>query len=162
AATGIHVPAFSCNTAPSSDYPSFANVDQSSSADNFEQDEPLNITCPNSVCRTKNATTPSVQTITAPAGRIDGNAGAVFFTSVGIGEPSLAEVRITSLTGSSAKAGVMIRNLSGDAGAPNVLLAVNPSGQLIFQYRAQQDQGTTVTPIPGTHAFPIWLRMTWT
>lgn len=180
-ATGIRVPDFSCNTGLSgaadpngANEANFAVVSQVSSLDNVERDTDVGGA---TATRTVNPSDPTKQQIVATGSGIGGFSDSFRFSSVDWDGYKKAEVKITSLTNSTAgaMAGLMFRdNLDyAAADAINTVFAVRPAAnctppacaQLVLQHRDAKGGDTTpevsTTQLGGVAVkLPIWLRLT--
>jgi len=174
AATGIHVPAFSCNqglTLPSGNQ--FAWIDAKTSIDNVE--------ATTSIGNSTGSRTPPDVNITAKrmvanGGNISGNADNFQLAWVEnemspYAQPggSQAEVKIVNYESSAAGAvaGLMLRgdpNNPGDINtpdAPHVFLSVSPAGNVSFRWRTTRGGPTSPATVVFGQGFPIWLRLSW-
>jgi len=174
AATGIHVPAFSCNSglaSPAGNH--FTFIDQKSSIDNITHDGGLD-----SVGTvTGNPLTPADVNVTAK--RIDATGGSFGSTSESFrfghahsaASRGATEVKIVSYqsTAAGALAGLMLRTYdpnvpnSGplDNNAPYVMLSMSPTGTVALRYRTTQGAAVVNQASVSGKTFPIWLRLSW-
>ncbi len=183
AATGIHVPAFSCNEGlpnPSGDH--FAWIDQKSSIDSVWNETGLT-----SVGTATGDRTPDVPEVTAKrlvstGANISGTSDNFRFAYVPMGNAfnvigeafgGQAEVKIVGYDSSStgAMAGLMVRTTDQanpgfdpsplNADAPHAMLGISPAGNVHFRYRTARGGTTTTPPVLLAEGFPIWLRLSW-
>jgi hypothetical protein len=170
AATGIHVPSFSCTqglqgsldpNGPNED--NFTFIPQGSSVDNIEHDADIGSSGGGRTQPVGQVPPDTVQLITAGGSGIEDEDDEFYFSYVDFFGAGKAEVLVADLddTSSSTKAGLMIRsNTASDAS--NVLLAVTPGGGIALQTRAIASGTTTTEATLVGQSLPIWLRFTWT
>jgi hypothetical protein len=168
AATGIHVPTFDCrNGIETPQGTSFDEVEATASIPStvFGQRTPPPPPAP------PNPPANLVQSIQARGVGLPTGAGATsdefFFAyqqhdATGRVESGAGtiEVKVTSLTTSAAKAGLMLRG-STAATAPYAMIAVTATQGLIFQSRLTVNGTATSNATLAGKAAPIWLRLMW-
>jgi len=182
AATGIHVPAFSCTNLPVGPEqrvnPAFAVIDQSSSADNVENATAFGgLTAPE-IERTNLSESPTAFTMRASgAGTVDSLTGRFYFAHTRLtaqfdavppsefNAANLMEVTINSLLPSGCsgpdcvpQAGLMMRP-NADPNSSFAMLAVLPGGRVVFKYRKSIDGTTHEELVSAANQFPLPLRL---
>jgi hypothetical protein len=187
AATGIHVPAFSCTNQPINQETNaaWAVVDESSKADNAEA--MIVFGSPTAPSRTAIAGSATAFTLTAGGfGTVEPVSVAgqplpsdqFYFAETALGRTDsfdtnsvsrayLVEATLTDLTASSCaqpgcvpQAGVMVR-ASTEPTAPFAMLSRQADGKLVFK-RRQSDGGPTTKVFEATgYTLPLRLRLQW-
>lgn len=179
AATGIHVPAFSCtNQAINQESNSaFAIIDQGSTADNVESDLPVGAAtgAPRVI-----GSSPTAFTMTAsgPAtvdqtsdhfyfantrlSRSDPGASIISFSRAHLAEVTLNTLSATCTAGSNCvpQAGVMIRS-SDSATSPFVMLSMQTDGKLVLKRRQSEGSLTQKIYEATGYTLPLRLRLQW-
>ena len=175
AATGIHVPAFSCDeglASPAGDH--FAWIPQKTSIDNVEATAGVDGA---TGTRTPADTNVTAKQMSSSTGNISGTADKFRFAYVGhqlsgFAQPGggAAEVKIVNYVnpGAGAVAGLMLRTLpANDQGdilakdSPHAYLSISSGGNVSFRYRETKGGQTSAPTVVSGQGFPLWLRLSW-
>jgi len=148
AATGIHVPAFNCDSG--------TEVPEGSGIDTLETNTPIGTGASGS-----RSVSGTVQTVVATGADNSTTTDTLYLSYQTVTTSSLAtaEVKVNSLgnTNALAKAGLMIRDGTA-ANAAYAWLAITPSSGAVFQTRNAAGATSSSTFLTGKSA-PIWLRI---
>lgn len=174
AATGIHVPAFSCTQGtPTPAGTHFTWIDQKTSIDNITESGQLVSVGTASGDRTPTDVAVTAKKMVSTGANISGNADNFRFAYVpmlsGAGAVEVKIVNYEQVVGVGARAGVMLRSedpaVDNDefsaADAPHVTLSISPAGTVRLLSRATKGAQTSELASVTGKTFPIWLRLSW-